>query len=611
MAKLENDILTGGRLWSNTTNGKIIDAEQIDGKLKMEQIEGLDPELLNSTNIEKGTGDGSNQTKNVIYTGEDVIYSDGMIGIRNGDIIEGGNASGVGAIAFGGQRFGYSGIAGTNIILTDKDGNNPVHYKVEAEEEYIQDLDITFYYFYLYRFDDYYGENPTVYITLSPGSVTSFKNDYGYEVESFEFINDSPVPTIKEGRKHCKITVQKYIDYNDGLQLQPTGERYTSQYYNQTPTSAEGNQSFAAGASVHAVGNFSIALGKDTAAYQQAGLAFGGGTQVGRTEEEFNDWFWDAATNTAKNGGKGKNTKGEVTDEHGNSYSNAYSFALAGGGSSKAYARDSVALGSEAYAHALGSKSLGYVTHTYGQYSVATGNQTKVFSDHSFVGGTKSEVNSLYSFGFGDTIKINSLGSCNTAFGYRNEIGATTNICNNNFAANGDNKIGSSGKVNNAAVFGYQNTISNSGCLVAGHGNKTAQAYQTVIGEYANPTANDAFVIGGGTGTSDSERKNVFTVDRTGNVDIAGNLTIGGSTLKIAQLASKDGGALLINNDLTVGGSTTRLNQLFVDGLPGTTPDKDGYKRYWVDIGQSLYNMFSLSDDGVLTINPILVTKTK
>ena len=41
MAKLENDILTGGRLWSNTTNGKIIDAEQIDGKLKMEQIEGL------------------------------------------------------------------------------------------------------------------------------------------------------------------------------------------------------------------------------------------------------------------------------------------------------------------------------------------------------------------------------------------------------------------------------------------------------------------------------------------------------------------------------------------------------------------------------------------
>lgn len=560
-------------------------------------------------NIEKGSGDGSNQTKDVIYTGEDIVYSDGMIGIKNGEIIEGGRASGIGAVALGGLRFGYSGITGTNIVLPGEN-DTPVHYKVEAYEQYEPGIDMTFYQFFFYTYDDYYAKNFGQAIEVYDNVTAAFPGNHYFAVKNFKFIENSPVPTLTENGKHCEIIVEEYLDYNDGLGLQPSGKTYTSSYYDQTSTSAEGNQSFAAGASVHAIGDWSVALGKDTAAYQRAGLAFGGGTQVGRTEEEFNDWFWDAATNTAKNGGKGKNTKGEITDEHGNSYNNAYSFALAGGGSSKAFARDSVALGSEAYAYAFGSKSLGYVTHTYGQFSVAIGNQTKVFSDHSFVGGTKSEVNSLYSFGFGDTIKINSLGSCNTAFGYRNEIVATTNICNNNFAANGENKIiDSSGKVNNAAVFGYQNTITNSGCLVTGHGNKTAGVYQTVIGEYANPVKEDAFVIGGG--TSDSARKNVFTVGKTGNVDITGNLTIGGTTLKIAQLASKDGGALLINNDLTVGGSTTRLNQLFVDGLPGTAPDKDGYKRYWVDIGQSLYNMFSLSDDGVLTINPILVTKTK
>ena len=80
-------------------------------------------------------------------------------------------------------------------------------------------------------------------------------------------------------------------------------------------------------------------------AYQGAGTALGGGTQAGRTEEEFNAYFWDSVNNVALNGGKGKNSSGEILDNAGLTYSKSYSFAFAANEDNKAIARGSAAFG--------------------------------------------------------------------------------------------------------------------------------------------------------------------------------------------------------------------------------------------------------------------------
>ena len=80
-------------------------------------------------------------------------------------------------------------------------------------------------------------------------------------------------------------------------------------------------------------------------AYQGAGTALGGGTQAGRTEEEFNAYFWDSVNNVPLHGGQGKNSSGEILDNVGLTYTKSYSFAFAANEENKAIARSSAAFG--------------------------------------------------------------------------------------------------------------------------------------------------------------------------------------------------------------------------------------------------------------------------
>jgi hypothetical protein len=45
-----------------------------------------------------------------------------------------------------------------------------------------------------------------------------------------------------------------------------------------------------------------------------------------------------------------------------------------------------------------------------------------------------------------------------------------------------------------------------------------------------------AHIVGGGTGLTDSKRKNIYTLDWDGNADFAGSVTIGNTTLTEAKL---------------------------------------------------------------------------
>lgn len=89
-------------------------------------------------------------------------------------------------------------------------------------------------------------------------------------------------------------------------------------------------------------------------AYQGAGAAFGGGTQAGMTEEEFNTYFWDSVNNVPLHGGEGKNYLGEILDNVGLTYTKSYSFAFAANENNKAKARSSAAFGRYNTAHNIG-----------------------------------------------------------------------------------------------------------------------------------------------------------------------------------------------------------------------------------------------------------------
>lgn len=188
---------------------------------------------------------------------------------------------------------------------------------------------------------------------------------------------------------------QKYIvngvDYSanaDGINSVALGGKRFDKLTddNRAPTSAEGNQSFAAGASVHAHGDFSVAFGKDNDAYQRGGFVTGGGCRVGMTEEEFNAFYWDDVNNIPLNDGKGKNADGKITDFENKSYEQSYSFGFTSGTINKALGRDSFAtglgaqaLGRTSFASGMGSKALGSESFAAGRETYATGSMSAAF----------------------------------------------------------------------------------------------------------------------------------------------------------------------------------------------------------------------------------------
>lgn len=152
-------------------------------------------------------------------------------------------------------------------------------------------------------------------------------------------------------------------------------------------------------------------------AYQGASTAFGGGTQAGRTEDEFNAYFWDSSTNEPINGGKGKNSEGKILDKNGLTYDKSYSFSVAEGENTNALGRSShsegnstQAIGDCAHSEGLNTKAEGYAAHTEGSYteayytgSHAEGDHTKTYREYQHVEGTYNayKSNALFIVGNG------------------------------------------------------------------------------------------------------------------------------------------------------------------------------------------------------------------
>lgn len=197
-------------------------------------------------------------------------------------------------------------------------------------------------------------------------------------------VNDVDYGAVATGENAAAFGGKRWDKLND--------EKYTS-------TSAEGNQSFASGGSVHAIGDFSAAFGKDTIARQRASFATGSST-AGMTEDEFNKFFWDSTNNVGIRGGS-KNASGQICDFTGATYENSYSFATALGCDCEAKGPRSFAVGDNAHAIGTGSIALGSNAWSSGANSFTIGNHTNASGTCSFSGGIDSISAGNYSLTFG------------------------------------------------------------------------------------------------------------------------------------------------------------------------------------------------------------------
>lgn len=179
-----------------------------------------------------------------------------------------------------------------------------------------------------------------------------------------------------------------------------------------TATSAEGNQSFAAGASVHAYGDFSTALGKDTKAYQKGSFAVGGGTQSGMTEAEFNDYYWDSTNNIPLHNGKGKDADGNILDTTRYKYSESYS-------ASATFGEDNKSIGRALFTTGQRNRNTGSCNAVSGKTNNVDGTMDIVHGESTDVTGDNNSI-----FAHNSNIKANGVFAAGTALigNYGNQI---------------------------------------------------------------------------------------------------------------------------------------------------------------------------------------------
>ena len=325
------------------------------------------------------------------------------------------------------------------------------------------------------------------------------------------------------------------------------GKRYNKLTdVNRTPTSAEGNQSFAAGASSHAYGDYAIAMAKDNKSYQAASFTVGGGNQTGRTEAEFNDFYWDSVNNVGLHGGS-KDVNGNIIDAYGDTYADSYSFggtfgevnvnrgrdSIVGGIGNKVDALQSIVAG-DRNVSITGAKHIvaGFNNNVTDVNNTVNGDSNTVAGPDNIVGGYKNNVN-----GLANTIN----GANNTAEGDYNLIEGQANITAsrsstivgyaNAIGYTRDDNLSNAQKttleVRDEFVAGAGNTASHGNGGLIGLGLKTGKNEQVAVGTANEGKSGTVFEVGNGSYTQDASgaihitnRKNAFEVLEDGRAKV-------------------------------------------------------------------------------------------
>lgn len=300
----------------------------------------------------------------------------------------------------------------------------------------------------------------------------------------------------------------------------------STENWGRTPTSAEGNQSFAAGGSVHAYGNFSVAMGKDAEALQDCGIVIGAG-KAGMTEEEFNAYWWDSVNNKPLNSGKGKDDQGNILDFEGKSYSKSYSFGVSLGCANEARGVRSVAIGDCNTAEGYAAVAIGARGNASGANSITLNSDNKASGKDSFAAGTQTEATNDQSVAFGNNTKATGKYSFaagtqteatheqSVAFGYKTKsIAPRAAVFGDQSIAQGADSlaIGYNNKAigNKSFALGANTIAYGEASLAGGYGSVANGDWAHAWGEWSKAVGKGASTFGYGTQTG--------TLDSNGNI---------------------------------------------------------------------------------------------
>lgn len=339
------------------------------------------------------------------------------------------------------------------------------------------------------------------------------------------------------------------------------GLRYDKQT-GRTPTSADGNQSFAAGGSVHAEGDFSAVFGKDTIARQRASFAAGSST-AGMTEEEFNAFYWDSTFDIGINGGS-KNADGQICDFTGAPYNKSFAFSAALGCDCEAKGARSFAAGDNTKALNTGATATGARTTASGTNSFATGADTMAQGDQSFAVNQSTKASGYNASAFG--LHTEAAGNHSAVFGEETQATAPASVAEGyKTVASGEHSHAGGGQFTEA---GGLNSFAFGANVHANGENTSTFGYETianvpnsfVVGKDNLIRDNALFQVGNGTNWND--RKDAFAV-----------LSDGRAKVQTAPVDYDDVVRKQELNSLAGGGSKHYKHYLSIDFVHNTSSD--------------------------------------
>lgn len=192
-------------------------------------------------------------------------------------------------------------------------------------------------------------------------------------------------------------------------------------------------------------------------------------------------------------------------------------------------------------AHAEGQETVaGYAAHSEGDSTIATGQYSHAEGFHSSATGMGAHAEGNYTTAKAEY--AHTEGSVTSANGKMSHVeGERSTIGKDGLAAHAEgSNTKASAKYSHAE--GYLTTVSSGAdaAHASGIGTIAKKEAQFVIGKFNNDDANAAFIIGGGSGSiskkdngsasiTKEERKNIFTVDWDGNVNLVYGTSEAGS----------------------------------------------------------------------------------
>lgn len=286
--------------------------------------------------------------------------------------------------------------------------------------------------------------------------------------------------------------------------------------------------SIASGHYSEANGEYSTACGNQCQTIGIASHAEGSNTNASGDASHAEGWHSTASGHYSHAEGYYSTAEGQ------NSHAEGYSWAIginahAEGELTQAEGQNSHSEGQQtkakgAYSHAEGYYSTAYnnSSHAEGNYSAAYGMNTHAEGDHTSAYYNASHAEGYYTSA--NYYYAHAEGDHTYASGWGSHVEGGYTQANSQYAHAEGYYNSTSGLYSH--VGGSNSSVSNTNAFAHGSYLSATGVNQFVIGKYNTADANKSFIIGGGSGTSASARKNIFTVDWNGGVDTTGNIWI-------------------------------------------------------------------------------------